>query len=661
MRICALFLWFWSLPLWAMTEISLSADSIQGEFFQLDQPHAVVKLQRKQQVQVHAQRLQLGSASIDNPDMTLDIGVHPSLLITSEQLKMPAYQVRRPRIYLDYAAQRRQPVMRVDAEVKALQDDVWGKFHVHCQLPSQASQETWQCDDGLFQDVRSNIPFTLTVKPIWHASTNAPISRGLEMQLAVKEAKFSDAAGLHAGERLTGVLNLSAHEASDGWRWQSFFEWQTGELFWQPFYFAEGNKRFEIRGRYQSPVLEIEQATLSLTEVGTMQSQSRFNLDTQTFELLKLQAKAVDFKGLYQAFIQPLLPDSVFGHLNVEGKADWSFEAKDMHPVKFQLDIADASVEDQLGKFGFLHLNAHIPWDYDQPQQISLGYQSGHMLNIPLGKTQWQANVNRFSITTPALSLPVLDGALIFEDVSAAWVQQSMVWHLKMDMQPISMTSFSQALGWPVMRGQINGQIPLVTYANHALRMQGEMYFSLFKGQVGLSELVVDDPLGSVPRLHANLRMREIDMGEMTRTFNFGSITGKLEGDIQHLRLQNWKPVYMDAHLQTAEGPFERKVSQRAVENITALGGEGTAAALQRTFLRFFKEFGYEKIGLRCELRGDVCKMSGVEPIPGGFVIVKGEGIPSVNVNGYTEYISWKDMLARMRRITDSNSKMIVK
>lgn len=661
MRIWALLLCAWSLPLAAVTEISFSADSLQGDFFQLDQPHAVLKLQRKQQVQVHAQRLQLGSASIDNPDMTLDIGVHPHLLITSEQLKMPAYQVRRPRIYLDYAAQSRQPVMRMDAEVKALQDDVWGKFHVLCQLPSQARQEAWQCEDGLYQDVRSNIPFHLTVKPTWHTSPQAKITRGLEMQLAVKEAKFSDASGLHAGERLTGVLDLAAHEASDGWRWQGIFEWQAGELFWQPFYFAEGNKRFEIRGRYQSPLVDIEQATLWLPEVGIMQSQSRFNLDTQSFDFLKLQAKAVDFKGLYQAFIQPLLPDSVFGHLNVDGKADWSFEVKDMQPVKFQLDIADASVEDQLGKFGFSHLHAHIPWDYDQPQQISMGYQSGHVLKIPLGKTQWQANVNRFAITTPQLSLPVLDGALIFEDISAAWVQQSMVWHMKMDMQPMSMTSFSQALGWPAMRGQIHGQIPLVTYANHVLRMQGEMYFSLFKGQVGLSELEVDDPLGSIPKLYANLRMREIDMGEMTRTFNFGSITGKLEGDIRHLRLLNWKPVYMDAHLQTADGPFEKKVSQRAVENITALGGEGTAAALQRTFLHFFKQFGYEKMGLSCDLRVDVCKMGGVEQIPGGFVIVKGQGIPSVNVNGYTEYVSWKDMLARMRRITDSNSKIIVK
>jgi hypothetical protein len=118
--------------------------------------------------------------------------------------------------------------------------------------------------------------------------------------------------------------------------------------------------------------------------------------------------------------------------------------------------------------------------------------------------------------------------------------------------------------------------------------------------------------------------------------------------------------VYMDAIIQTADGPFEKKISQRAVENITALGGEGTAAALQRTFLRFFKEFGYEKIGLRCELRGDICKMGGVEAIPDGFVIVKGKGAPSVNVNGYTQYVSWKDVLARMQRVTDSNSKIII-
>jgi len=97
------------------------------------------------------------------------------------------------------------------------------------------------------------------------------------------------------------------------------------------------------------------------------------------------------------------------------------------------------------------------------------------------------------------------------------------------------------------------------------------------------------------------------------------------------------------------------------VENITALGGEGTAAALQRTFLRFFKEFNYDKIGLSCKLRQDVCEMGGVESTPTGYIIVKGKGIPSVNVNGYTQRVSLEDLLGRIKRITDSNSKMIVK
>ena len=119
--------------------------------------------------------------------------------------------------------------------------------------------------------------------------------------------------------------------------------------------------------------------------------------------------------------------------------------------------------------------------------------------------------------------------------------------------------------------------------------------------------------------------------------------------------------MYLDASIQTGEGKHLKKISQRAVENITALGGEGTAAALQRTFLRFFKEFNYEKIGLSCKLRQDVCEMGGVESTATGYVIVKGKGIPSVNVNGYTQRISLSDLLGRIKRITDGNTKAIVK
>jgi hypothetical protein len=223
------------------------------------------------------------------------------------------------------------------------------------------------------------------------------------------------------------------------------------------------------------------------------------------------------------------------------------------------------------------------------------------------------------------------------------------------------MSEFSKALGWPIMQGKISGQVPQLTYAGKQLVMDGAMTFSVFDGTIGMDNLKIDDPLGVVPRMQADLQMRGLDLGELTRTFSFGDIEGKLDGDVKNMLLENWKPVYLDASIQTSEGKHLKKISQRAVENITALGGEGTAAALQRTFLRFFKEFNYDKIGLSCKLRQDVCEMGGVESTATGYVIVKGKGIPAVNVNGFTQRISLSDLLGRLKRITDSNTKVLVK
>ena len=392
-----------------------------------------------------------------------------------------------------------------------------------------------------------------------------------------------------------------------------------------------------------------------------MSASAELNIKTQEVKDAKVQAKDVDFAGLYALLLKPMVEKSAFGNLKVSGKADWQFEVKGLQPMNFELNLKDANIEDLNGKFGLSDINAHIPWDYDVPKTVTLAYSGGHVLKIPLGKTNLQAELNRYSVTAPSLVLPVLDGAIKIEDLSAAYLSQQWFWHVKMQLDPISMNTFSKTLGWPEMQGKIDGQVPLITYAGKQLNMDGKMQFNMFNGNVSMEGLRIDDPLGNVPRLYANLQMRNIDLGDLTRTFNFGAIEGKLEGDVKDLRLENWKPIYMDAIIQTADGKHLKKVSQRAVENITALGGEGTAAALQRTFLRFFKEFNYEKIGLSCQLRQDVCKMGGVESTPTGYIIVKGKGAPTVNVNGFTEYVNLSDLIARMKRITDSNSKMLIK
>src|SRR3546814_9085961 len=98
------------------------------------------------------------------------------------------------------------------------------------------------------------------------------------------------------------------------------------------------------------------------------------------------------------------------------------------------------------------------------------------------------------------------------------------------------------------------------------------------------------DPLGIGPRMSADMQMRNLDLGALTRTFSFGNIEGKLDGDVNNLQLVNWQPTHFDDEVRDRPGRYPSKISQRAVENISALGGAGAAAAIKRSYLRFYNE-----------------------------------------------------------------------
>jgi hypothetical protein len=216
-------------------------------------------------------------------------------------------------------------------------------------------------------------------------------------------------------------------------------------------------------------------------------------------------------------------------------------------------------------------------------------------------------------------------------------------------------------MGWPRLEGKASASIPLVTYTGGRLTTDGALGFNLFNGSLAVTNLSMQDPLGQAPRLNADLQFRNLDLGDLTRTFSFGAIEGKLDGDVEHLQLVKWQPVNFDARFISSPGRYPKKISQRAVQNISSLGGAGAAAAIQRSFLRFFEQFNYDKIGLSCKLRNDTCQMSGVESTPQGYIIVKGSGIPSITVMGYNQSVSWGELLSRIQRITAGNAKPVVK
>jgi hypothetical protein len=146
----------------------------------------------------------------------------------------------------------------------------------------------------------------------------------------------------------------------------------------------------------------------------------------------------------------------------------------------------------------------------------------------------------------------------------------------------------------------------------------------------------------------------------MTKVFGFGSITGRLDGHINHLRLVDWAPVAFDAHLQTdKQWKGRRRISQRAVNDISSVGGSGLIAGLQAKVLGFFDDFGYEQIGLGCLLKDNVCRMEGIGSAGDGYIIVAGAGLPRIQVVGFRRRVDWPTLVARLNAATQGQAPVI--
>lgn len=530
------------------------------------------------------------------------------------------------------------------------------QFNLNCELPRGIHHNSLQCADGLLKSERLNVPFSIDFSRLYLA--NKP---DIDATFKFKNASFSDEAGLHAAEKLHGSLAMALKQSADTWLWSAKLDWQSGEVFWQPFYIANGGHQLTAGGKLENQLLTFDTAYLKIKDVGELNASGQLNLNDFKWLSFHASLPRLNLSTAYPMLFKPLLEKTAFAHAEVAGVAAMTLEIDHAEPKFFELQLSDVDIADKNKKFALYKVNANIPWSYDSAHTVNFGYESGELLNLPLGKTNMQAQVERYALTAPAIKLPILDGALNLSDISAARRNGQWYWHLSAGLEPISMEDFSASLNLPRMSGKASAQIPLVTYAAGTLTTDGSLVLNVFNGSVTVTQLTMQAPLGITPKLNADIAMRNLDLGVLTKTFSFGAIEGKLDGDIRNLELQNWKPVKFDAVVQSSPGKYPKKISQRAVENISALGGGGAAAAVQRSFLRFFEQFNYGKMGMSCRLRNDVCEMGGIESTPHGYVIVKGSGIPAITVMGYNETVGWSELLARIKRVTDGNSKAIVR
>lgn len=321
------------------------------------------------------------------------------------------------------------------------------------------------------------------------------------------------------------------------------------------------------------------------------------------------------------------------------------------------LELDDVSAEDLRGRFALFGVYASLPWQAHAHTEGRIGMSGAEVQRLPLGAVGALLDIGPDEVHVDDFAIPVLSGLLTLKDLRLRRGAEGIDWRVHGALSPVSLAELLGHFGLPAMQGSLSGEIPGIRYERSTLTVDGALTIRIFDGTVKVTDLVAESPVGLAPRLSANLDARNLDLALMTRAFSFGSITGRLDARISDLVLSDWKPVQFDARLESSPGDYPRRISQTAVENISALGGAGATAAIQRSVLRFFESFGYSKLGISCRLRDDVCRMGGIEDTPQGFVLVKGGGVPAINVLGYNRDVGWDELLTRLRRVIDSNVK----
>ena len=483
----------------------------------------------------------------------------------------------------------------------------------------------------------------------------------LTADVRLADVGFSDASGLHAAEKMRGTVNFTATRKAAVWAWQGDIAWQSGELFWQPLYLRGGHK-INASGSLDGTSLKIEQATAVLPEAGRVQLAALWDMKQGALTECTAHGENLALEKLFADYAKPFLDKGALSESSLYGQADVDWQYRDGKTRALRLTLRDVGVADAERRFALLGVNGEIDWQADVPRTANIAFAGGALLGVPLGSGQWKVEMRGMEFGVAQGVLPVLDGEFELRDFRLHREGEAWRWQFAASLGQVSMEQFSQAAGWPKMLGTLAGSIPRVSYDGDAINVDGALLFNLFDGTVAATQLKLADPFGRAPRLSGNLSMRELDLDLLTRTFSFGNMQGRIDVDVNNLELQNWQPARFDARLFSSAGNYPKKISQKAVQNISAMGGAGAVAAIQRSYLRFFENFGYDRIGWSCKLRNGVCAMGGVDNGDGGaYAIVKGGGIPAITVMGYNRSVSWVELITRLKRVTQGNMQAVVK
>lgn len=380
---------------------------------------------------------------------------------------------------------------------------------------------------------------------------------------------------------------------------------------------------------------------------------------------LDLNLRSADLAPLRDGYLSGFLGLAGLAKLELTGAAQVRLRMSGDELRMAEATLIDASMNDAQGRFRFEGLDGTVSYSADTAVGSELGWRSGELygldfgaVRLPFSSGDGELRLNR------AVSLPMLGGRAGFDGLRLRPPSggKGLDVRFGLTLDRLDVAQLSKALDWPAFTGELSGRLPEAHYADDRLELAGGLTMQLFGGTVAVSSLAMERPFGVAPTLSSDLALENLDLESLAGVFGFGSITGRLHGRIDQLRLVDWQPVAFDAELHTRKARGVRqRISQRAVQDLSSVGDSSFVGSLQDRLIGFFDDFGYARIGISCRLADEVCNMGGLGPAKNqGFTIVQGAGVPHLDVVGYNRRVDWPTLLERLEAVSKGEVKPVV-
>jgi len=437
----------------------------------------------------------------------------------------------------------------------------------------------------------------------------------------------------------------------------------TGELLIGDFYrdFSGGALDFSAGLGWSDDALNLNHLSLGDDQALHVEAGLRLGLGQADSDWeVEVRRLELNFPAAYDRYIEPLAAAWTLNGLEVTGRLLWSGDWSAGSLVSGDLEISDLSIVDiRRQRFAVTGLQAHLrPGDHDFSSRLAWRGLLFGRVNLGAGEAVVESEPGAFALQQPLL-LDVMGGQLELSTLkiilpgSRADGTGEPDLLLRARMQALDMGQLTAALDWPPFTGTISGEIPGVSLDDGVLSVDGEIRVDVFGGRIALQNLSLERAFGVLPGLAADMRITGLDLEQLTQTFSFGRIAGRLDGQVNELRMLDWKPVAVDAGLGTPVGQGgSNDISRQAVNRLTTLGGGSATTALTGPVMRMFNSFSYKRLGLGCRLQNNICHLRGLSDDEGSVLLLEGAGVPKITIRAYNRNIDWPQMVSNLLAVS---------